>query len=107
MNDTMLTLPSSLAGKGRVRPDLHFNDVQDWPAAKIRVYFALPSRPMTKSFMLACIKDKCQPAISGKTQDQSGLASMSIHKLRKLAGFKQLEKGLKKEDYIRIIREGR
>jgi hypothetical protein len=33
--------------------------------------------------------------------------SMSIHKLRKLAGYKKLEKGLSKQDYIRIIQEGK
>lgn len=62
---------------------------------------------MTKSFMLQCIKDKCQPVLGGKTRDQSGLMSMSIHKLRKLAGYKKLEKGLSKQDYIRIIQEGK
>jgi len=111
MNDTMLALPSALAGKGKVRPDLHFDDVKDWPAAKIRIYFHLPRRPMTRSFMLQCIKDKCQPALGGiQRKDkplEDALVNMSIHKLRKLAGFKQLEKGLKKQDYIRIIREGK
>jgi hypothetical protein len=109
MNDQMMVLPSVLAGKGKARPDLHYDDVKDWPAAKIRIYFHLPKRPMTKTFMLNAIRSRCQPVIGGVTNEPlpDALVNLSIHKLRKLAGFKKLEKGISKSDYIRIIREGK
>jgi hypothetical protein len=109
MNDSLHVLPSVLAGKGKARKDLHFDDVCKWPAAKIKIHFNLPNRPMTKTTMLNAVRDKCQPALGGTTSEPlpDALVNLSIHKLRKLAGFKKLEKGMKKADYIRIIREGK
>jgi hypothetical protein len=59
--------------------------------------------------MLKAARLRCQPAIGGGTKGPlpDALVNLSIHELRKLAGFKKLEKGILKSDYIRIIREGK
>ena len=108
MNDTFNVIPSVLSGRGKARPDLHFDEVQKWPISKIKVKFHLSGRPMTKSRALECIKSKCQPALGNNQTKQEplggALENMSIHKLRKLAGYKKLEKGMSRQDYISIIR---
>lgn len=107
MNDTMIVYPNMAGGLGKKRPDLHFDVVKEWPAQKIMIEFHLPRRPMTKTTMLNLIRNRCQPALTVGFTVPDDLHKLHITKLRKLAGYDRLEKGLSKEDYIRIIREGK
>ena len=92
----------------RSRPDISIESLNNLDLFKIKRLFRIPKQArMTRTKLLEKVKPLCGTGKTVPQDQQSYLMLKSIHELRKLAGFRTLEKGYKKQDYIEVILGGR